>query len=75
MPNTVAAKVSGSARDLFSNKKSLTFKQVKEAGAIDYMAQTQIKNEETLIFDLIVTPDGGPTKKLQFQQKFYVSSD
>lgn len=73
--NTVAAEVSGSARDLLGNTKSLTFKQVKEAGAIDYMAQTQIQNEQTVVFDLSVTPDGGPSKKLQFQQKFYVSPE
>ncbi len=73
--NAVPARVTGSARDLFGNKKPLNFRQVKEAGAIDYMAQTNVKNEQTLIFDLSVTPEGGPVKTLQFQQTFYVSSD
>ena len=69
------AKVTGSARDLLGNKQVLAFQEVREPAGIDYMAQTRIKNEQTLIFDLQVTPDNGPTKKLQFKQTFYVSED
>jgi len=73
--NAVTAKISGSARDLLGNKKPLSFKAVREAGAIDYMAQIRVSNEETLIFDLQVTPSNGPTKAIQFKQTFYVSSE
>lgn len=69
--NTVAAQVKGTARDLLGNKRSLTFKPHRDAGNIDYLAQTRTKNKQTLIFDLTITPEGGPTKAVQFQQTFY----
>lgn len=69
--HSVAAKVTGTARDLFGNKRELVFNKTEEEGATDYIAQTQVKNEQTLIFDLEVTPQEGPTKALQFKQQFY----
>lgn len=69
--NSIAATVTGKARDLLGNKQTLNFTEHHESGNIDYLAQVQIKDDQLLIFDLVVTPENGPTKALQFQQQFF----
>lgn len=69
--NNVSATVAGSARDLLGNKQTLKFAEHRESNTIDYLAQTRIKNKQLMIFDLIVTPEDGPTQSLQFQQTLF----
>ncbi|MDR9828324.1 DUF4426 domain-containing protein [Vibrio sp. FNV 38] len=65
-------KLSGSAKNLIGNTRSLTFREVKEADAIYYLAEFSISNEETLTFTIDVDSGNKGTGKLTFTQKFYV---
>ncbi|WP_448550176.1 DUF4426 domain-containing protein [Thalassotalea fusca] len=63
--------ITGTARNLADQKKTLSFKEVREGGAIYYLAEVDYRNEETIRFDLTIT-DGEETHRLEFSQKFYV---
>lgn len=63
--------ISGQAKNNLGQFKSLAFKEVKEGGAIYYLAQVSYHNEETLHFTLDIN-DGKEQQILKFSQKFYV---
>ncbi|MBQ4839093.1 MULTISPECIES: DUF4426 domain-containing protein [Pseudoalteromonas] len=63
--------ISGFAKNLLGNKKSLTFKQVIEGDAIYYLAQLDYYNEDVYRFELNIQ-QGNNHQLLKFQQKFYV---
>jgi len=68
----VAASVSGTLGDLI-HKHELEFREIVEQGAIYYIAEFEFINEETLYFDIKVTPASETaTFKLDFQKKLYV---
>ena len=63
--------ISGTAKNLAGQKKTLEFTEVKEGNAIYYLAQVNYRNDETIVFNLLIT-DGSETQTLKFSQKFYV---
>ncbi|MDQ1363384.1 MAG: hypothetical protein QG652_1245 [Pseudomonadota bacterium] len=66
------AKVEGFASNLNAQVKSLEFREIQDGDAIYYIAETQISNEETLKFDIKVTPDGGTrSTQVKFNQQFF----
>lgn len=66
-----AVSIHGKAKNNLGQFKTLAFKEVKEGGAIYYLAQVNYNNEETIHFDLTIT-DGKEEQQLKFSQKFYV---
>lgn len=77
MDNTVKGKpaktvtITGTAKNLAGQIKTLEFSEVKEGSAIYYLGQVSYRNDETIVFDLSIT-DGNETHTLNFSQKFYV---
>jgi|TARA_B100000745_G_C20097057_1_gene375133 hypothetical protein len=70
---SVEASVSGVAKNLVGQKKSLTFKEIHEGTVTYYIAPFTYANEETLNFEIAVDPEGPVgTDTLTFSQKFYV---
>jgi len=63
-------RISGSAKNLAGQNKSLSFDEVKEGKAIYYLAQVKYRNNETIKFDITIT-DGAKSHQLTFSQKFY----
>ena len=63
--------ISGTARNLAGQNKTIEFVQVKEGDAIYYLAQVNYRNEETIVFDLNIS-DSSESHNLKFSQKFYV---
>ncbi|MEZ8825554.1 DUF4426 domain-containing protein [Vibrio amylolyticus] len=68
----ITAKVSGSARNLIGQTRQLTFREVKEADAIYYLAEFPISNEENLTFNIDIHAGNSGAGPLTFSQKFYV---
>ena len=62
--------ISGSAKNLVGQNKSISFDEVKEGDAIYYLAQVNYRNNETIKFDITII-DNGKTHQLTFSQKFY----
>ncbi len=66
------AKISGSAKNLIGQTKKLTFREIKEADAIYYLAELPVTHEETFTFDIDVKSGNKGSGKLKFTQKFFV---
>ena len=68
----VAANVSGSARSLMGERKTLEFRRVERANSIYSLAPVPIDDDQTLTFDLDVTAaDGSATVPVRFNQTFF----
>tara|TARA_Y100001956_G_C4128436_1_gene191824 strand:+ start:6712 stop:7143 length:432 start_codon:yes stop_codon:yes gene_type:complete len=68
----ITAKISGSAKNLIGQTRELTFREIKEANAIYYLAEFPISDEENLTFTIDVNAGNKGTGTLKFTQKFYV---
>ena len=71
----VTARVSVKAQNLTGQLKNITMREIREPGdveAIYYIGETSVANQETLIFDISVTPQGATTAAtVRFQRQFY----
>ncbi len=66
-----SAQVSGSYSDLIQ-KKPLEFREVREQGAIYYIAEFRHGDRETLRFDIGVTTADGAAKNVSFTRTLYI---
>ncbi|MBM3105021.1 DUF4426 domain-containing protein [Pseudomonas sp. P66] len=66
----VVTQVSGSVKDLTSNSIPLKFKQINEQGAIYYIAQYPVNQQETRTFTINVDT-GGKTETISFNQELF----
>jgi len=62
--------VSGSVKDLSSRTVLLSFKQITEQGAIYYIAQFPVEQQETRTFTINVAI-GGKTETISFNQELF----
>jgi len=68
----VKAKVTATATNLSAQMRTIKIRELEDAGAIYYIGEVPIHNEETLEFDIQVQPEGGEeTYKLKYQQQFF----
>lgn len=70
-----AGDVSVKTVNLTGQLKNVTMRRIDEPGdppAIYYIGTTPVANRETLIFDILVTPDGAAdASEVRFKQEFY----
>jgi len=65
------ARVEGFASNLTAQVKNLEFREIQDGEAIYYIAETQISHDETLNFEIKVTPEGNATStQVKFSQRF-----
>lgn len=62
--------VNGTVKDLTSNSIPLKFKQITEQGAIYYIAQFPVEQQETRTFTIYVGV-GGKTETISFNQELF----
>ncbi|MES1925784.1 DUF4426 domain-containing protein [Salinisphaera sp. T31B1] len=68
----VPATVTGSARTLMGDRRTLTFRRVEGAGSVYSLARVAVEDDLTLTFDLTVkASDGSATIPVRFNQTFY----
>ena len=66
-----AATITGTVNDLI-HRRDLQFIEIREQGAIYYLAEMKFINQETLYFDISVQPNAMETPhKLEFRHTFY----
>jgi hypothetical protein len=69
---SVPAEVRVKVVNLTGQLKAVNMRRVNEEEAIYYIGETSIANQETLVFDIIVTPDGMDTPaELRFKRQFF----
>lgn len=68
----ITGMVKGEHKNLMTQVKKLTFKEVREGDAIYYLADFRFSDEELLKFTIDVTPQGSNrAETVQFEQTFY----
>ncbi len=76
LPAGVPARVSGTATNLIQQQRELDFREIREQGAIYYVATLAITNEEIYRFALQVTPEGRTEVfEINFNQKVWVEEE
>ncbi|MCD5992350.1 DUF4426 domain-containing protein [Pseudomonas sp. CDFA 602] len=64
------AQVSGTIKTLTTDPVALSFKQIHEYGAVSYIAQYPVPQQEIRIFEIIVQT-GGDTHRFSFNQELF----
>jgi hypothetical protein len=68
-----AAKVTGTATNLYGKQSDLKMKKITEQDAIYYLGELPFSNEETLNFNIQVVPEGEKfVHNIRFKQQFFV---
>lgn len=68
----VTAEVQASATNLTGQRRDLSVREVRDGGAIYYLAETGVSNRETLTFEVTVLPaEASQPITLRFQQQFF----
>jgi hypothetical protein len=68
----VTADVTVKTVNLTGQMKNVTMRMIEEQDAIYYIGETPVANQETLIFDISVTPDGeAEASNVRFKRQFY----
>ena len=60
-----------SVSNLNGQRTELRAREVREGEAIYYLAEARVQGNETLTFDLVVTPEGGEPMRTSFRQEFF----
>ena len=70
----VSADVSVKARNLTGQLKNITVRKITEGPAIYYIGEIPVANQETLVFEIDVRPEGAvESYTIRFRQQFYAS--
>lgn len=70
----VTAEVAVKTVNLTGQLKNVTMRKIEEQEAIYYIGETPVANQETLIFDITVRPDGvEETSNVRFKRQFYTN--
>ena len=68
----VTADVNVKTVNLTGQMKNVTMRKIEEQEAIYYIGETPVANQETLIFDITVTPEGvEEASEVRFKRQFY----
>lgn len=70
----VTATVTVKTVNLTGQLKNVVMRQINEQEAIYYIGETPVANQEVLIFDISILPDGVETASdVRFQRQFYTN--
>jgi len=73
--HSVTSDVTVKTQNLTGQLKNVTMREVREPGdveAIYYIGETPVANQETLIFDITVVPEGeSSSSNVRFKRQFY----
>ena len=68
----VSADVTVKTVNLTGQLKNITMRKIEEGEAIYYIGETPVANQETLIFDITVRPEGvAEASDVRFKRQFY----
>ncbi|MCW8924437.1 MAG: DUF4426 domain-containing protein [Gammaproteobacteria bacterium] len=66
-----AANVTGHIKNLMGQMRDIEFREIKEGTAIYYLAESQFSNDEILMFELNVIPEGSnEAASVKFKKRF-----
>ena len=70
----VEALVTVKTVNLTGQLKNVTMRMIREQEAIYYIGETPVANQETLVFDISITPDGvDQPSEVRFKRQFFTN--
>ena len=70
----VTAEVTVKTVNLTGQMKNVVMRKIQEQEAIYYIGETSVANQETLVFDISVTPEGSDeASTVRFKRQFYTN--
>jgi hypothetical protein len=70
----VTADITVKTVNLNGQLKNVVLRKIQEQEAIYYIGETSVANQETLIFDITVTPEGSSeAATVRFKRQFYTN--
>jgi len=70
----VTAEVTVKTVNLTGQMKNVVMRKIQEQEAIYYIGETPVANQETLVFDISVTPEGSSeASTVRFKRQFYTN--
>ncbi|HSD68241.1 MAG TPA: DUF4426 domain-containing protein [Woeseiaceae bacterium] len=70
----VTAEVTVKTVNLTGQMKNVVMRKIQEQDAIYYIGETSVANQETLVFDISVTPEGSSeASTVRFKRQFYTN--
>jgi hypothetical protein len=70
----VTANVTVKASNLTGQLKNMALREITEGPAIYYIGEVPVANQETLVFEIVVRPEGAADSyTIRFRQQFYAS--
>ena len=70
----VTAEITVKTVNLTGQLKNVTMRMIREQEAIYYIGETPVANQETLVFDISVKPEGvAEASEVRFKRQFYTN--
>lgn len=67
----VPARVEVTAINAVGQRQALNLREVRDRGAIYYLGEARIEERDDLVFELVVTPEGGAPIRARYAQTFW----
>ena len=67
----VPARVEATAINPAGQRQALNLREVRDRGAIYYLGDARIDERDELVFELVVTPEGGASINARYRQEFW----
>ncbi|WP_394128967.1 DUF4426 domain-containing protein [Shewanella maritima] len=70
---SAAVEIHGVAKNLLQASQTLTFKEIREGGAIYYIAELPFRDEQQTNFSISIRRGNELNTRLEFSHKFYIN--
>lgn len=67
----VPARIEAAATNPAGQRQSLNLREVREGDAIYYLGEARIDERDELVFEMVVTPEGGTPINVRYRQEFW----
>lgn len=67
----VPARVEATAINGLGQRQALRLREVRDRGALYYLGEARIEERDELVFELVVTPEGGTPVNVRYRQEFW----
>lgn len=67
----VPARIEATAINPAGQRQALNLREVRDRGAIYYLGDARIDERDVLVFELVVTPEGGAPISARYRQEFW----
>ena len=67
----VTARIEATANNGLGQRQAMNLREVRDRDAIYYLGEARIEERDELVFELVVTPEGGTPINARYRQEFW----